>query len=264
MTQFSIYPTVALGTLFFLFSGCFPQNTKNDQRSYTDKAEASYAYSMEALEGEEYLEALRRFKNLRTKYPYSQYATLADLRIADVLLGQERNLEAAEHYRGFVQRHPTHTEVPYARYRLALCHKAEIPSDWWFLTPNYERDQGAAKEAKRYFEFFLQKHVDSEWFDDAKKDLFDVNLYLASHEFYVASFYIELNKPKGAINRLEGLLKAYPGSGFDAKALFLLAQCHLMLKDVEIATGYLRRITQEYPDDPLAEDAVSYLTEYNL
>ena len=258
--RLSILPIIALGLIFV---GC-PAPSATEQMSYTDQAEASYAFAMEAFEDEEHLEAMRRFKIVQTKYPYSQYATLAELRVADVLFEQGRFQEAAEFYRGFSQRHPTHAEVAYARYRIAICYQQEIHDDWFLMPAGYERDQTAGKEARQYFQHFLKIHPDSKYADEARERLAEVENYLASHEFYVATFYIDRDKPLGAIGRLEGILENYPNVGYDAKALFLLARCYLELSDVRSAVDYLQRLIAEHPDDPLAEDAQSYLEEFNL
>ena len=59
-------------------------------------------------------------------YPYSDYATLAELRIADAYYDQEHWEEALSYYRDFSELHPDHDRVPYTIYRAALAYTQAV------------------------------------------------------------------------------------------------------------------------------------------
>src|SRR5690349_560066 len=106
-----------------------------------DAPEDYYKEGMEDLKKELWPEAAAAFTTLKQKFPYSKYAALAELRLADVKFGSDKFLEAIDAYKLFVQYHPNHEEVPYALYREALSHYKELPEDWFFMPPSYEKDQ---------------------------------------------------------------------------------------------------------------------------
>ena len=57
-------------------------------------------------------------KTIKNKFPYSNYATEAQLKIADVYYMQESYGEAAVAYEAFRDLHPKHEKVPYAMFRI--------------------------------------------------------------------------------------------------------------------------------------------------
>ena len=86
-----------------------------------------------------YTEAVEVFQSIIDNYPYSEYAILAELAIADSYFEEEKYEEALSYYRDFSDLHLQNEKVPYAIYRSALCHARRVES------PN--RDQTATRQA---------------------------------------------------------------------------------------------------------------------
>lgn len=231
---------------------------------YSGQAKYAYDEGMEALEGSDYLEASKQFNYVRTKFPYSKYATLAMLRVADTHFKQDQYPEAIEAYRRFIQLHPSHPDVPYAQYRVGLSFYEELPGDWFFMPPAYEKDLTSTEDAERELKRFLELFPNTQYAEEVTDKLATVRQRLADHEFFVATFYMKQDRPRAAAMRLQVLLDRFPGIGFDQEATFLLGKAFLMLDDVGQAVGTWRGLIAEYPDHPLAIEADRYIRANGL
>lgn len=231
---------------------------------YARKAKEAYESAERAFRSGDYLEAVRRYNLLRTKYPYSEEATLADLRIADAYFAQEKFATAIEQYRAFAKLHPQHPRVGYARWRVALSFYEQMPEDWFFLPPGYERDLNRARDAERELGYFLDRNKGSEFAGEARQKLLLTRRRLADHELYVAEFYLKRDNPRAAAMRLTYLLRNFSGLGLDAQALFLLARAYLELGDVDKATDALTDLIEVHPQHPLAARARDYMSRHGL
>ncbi len=83
--------------------------------------------------------AIDTFQDIIDNYPYSDYATLAELRIADAYFDQELWEEALSYYRDFSELHPDHEKVPYTILRSALA--------YYHQSRPANRDQTATRQA---------------------------------------------------------------------------------------------------------------------
>src|SRR4051812_20700491 len=91
--------------------------------SSIDKIDASTpegAYKLaEAYEKDErYDEAVQKYQDVRTKFPYSKLSTQAELKIADVNFKREAYAEAQASYQLFKDFHPKHAQIDYVTFRL--------------------------------------------------------------------------------------------------------------------------------------------------
>ena len=110
-------------------------------------AEANYQAGVDELKAKNHAEATRFFEYVKTKYPFSKYSPLAELRLADIKFGQDRYVEAADAYQQFVQLHPTHEEVDYAEFRAGLSYCKDAPGEFALFPPAAEKDQRQAEKA---------------------------------------------------------------------------------------------------------------------
>lgn len=231
---------------------------------YSGQAKYNFDEAMDAYEDANYIDALKRFRFVRTKYPYSKYAALAALRVGDVYFMQEKMIEAVGEYNKFIQLHPTHPDVPYAYYRIGLARYSQLPGDWFFMPPAYEKDLDSAEDAERDLKRFMDTYPNTEYAEEIAQKLRAVRQRLADHEFYVATFYLKRDEPRAAAMRFEQLLERYPGLGFDQESLFLLGKSYLMLNDVAKAVETWDTLIAQFPKHALARTADAYINRYDL
>ena len=222
-------------------------------------AEDDYNAAVAELDDKNYNEAQKLFERIKTKYPYSKYAPLAELRLADLRFKEEKYPEAAENYAQFAKMHPTHEDVDYAAFRVGLARYRDMPSEFFLFPAVYERDMSAADGARKAFEEFLAKYPRSKYAEEARKKLDEVKGRFAEREWYAASFYRKRERWPGVAARLERLVKEYPGSPREPEALLGLAEAYLKLNERFRAQQALQQLLVRYPKDPRRAEAEKLL-----
>jgi outer membrane protein assembly factor BamD len=248
--------TLALLALAAVLAACGGKyTTLTGELKYGKSAEENYQAGVDELKDDHFPESVKFFEHVKTKYPFSRYAALAELRLADLKFKQERYPEAAEDYQKFGQLHPTHEEVDYAAFRVGLSRFKDAPSDFWMFPPSYEKDQRAVGLAASSFKDFLAKYPDSKYAPEARKLHAQVQGRLASHEWYVAEFYFKRAHWAGAAARLEGLVKDYPGSRHEVEAYMKLADAYERMNEKYRARTALQQFLAKHPQDPRRAEA---------
>jgi outer membrane protein assembly factor BamD len=230
--------------------------------SYGENARRSYENAFAAFEDRDCTTADPLFQRIRREYPYSRYAALAELRIADCHLVQNQYTEAIRAYRSFVRHRPAHPDVPYAQFKIAESYHRQIPSDFFLSPPGWERDQGPTRQALRELRRFILDYPESEHVEQAREMLSTALTQLARHELYVAEFYLGRDRPQAAVGRLRHLLATYEGSGVEPQALLLLGRVYLQMSETRDARRAFEELIERYPQSGWAEQARSFLERF--
>lgn len=251
--------------LFFLLawqSGC--SSTKASLRehkgTYLESVKLNFEAGEEALKKEDFDKALAYFQFVRSKYPFSKYAALSDLRIADAKYMQKKWLDAASAYEVFIRLHPRHEELAYASYRLGESYFYALPSKFFLFPEPASRDQTYAKEASAALERFVLEFPTSEYVKDAREKLLVLYENLARHNLLVADYYRRRGRFDAAIARYLSVDDLYPDTKSAIEALYFAAMiAKNNLKDEERATQILNRLIEEKPDSEQAKKAQQIL-----
>jgi outer membrane protein assembly factor BamD len=255
---------VLAATLVASAAGCGPVNkTSGKGVSYSVSAQKNYDKGMESLERKKWGPASKYFAFIKSRFPYSKYAVLSELRLADAQYGAEAYLEAIDSYKLFIKFHPTHEMVAngYASFRIGECYYKQLPGDFWLLPPSYEKDQSSTEDAGEQLHRFVQKYPDSPYRKKSEKILAEVSKRLAAHEWYVARFYWDRGKPMGTVLRLRRLLGRYGGVGYDQEALWLLGRAYQKVKMPDRARTTWNDLLRRFPSGSRAKDARSAIAE---
>jgi outer membrane protein assembly factor BamD len=226
---------------------------------YGKTAEEDYRAGEDELKDKNYLEATKFFEHVKNKYPFSKYAALSELRVADVKFEQDHFIEAAEAYQQFVKLHPAHEQADYAAFRAGLSHWKDGPSDFILFPPSHEKDQAQVRDAARVLDDFVKKYPGSKYKPEAEQILALARSRLAEHEWYVAEFYAKRDHWAGAASRLETLVRDYPGTPRESAALLRLAEAYLKLDDRSRAEQALQQLIAKHPQDPRRRQAEKLL-----
>lgn len=228
--------------------------------SYGDEARGAYEEALITFRQGNCLEAEPKFASVRRRFPYSRFAALAELRIADCKFDTEAYAEAITAYRQFIRFRPSHDEVAYARFRIAESYFEQIPSDWFLAPPSYERDQGATQDALRQLRRFILDFQDDPRVPEARRMEQQCLRALANHELYAARFYRSRRAYRATIARCQTLLTAYHGSGIEAEALLLMGEAFRELDEDDRAAAVFEDLIENYPDSEEAGDARGQLS----
>lgn len=250
-------PAVALTLALALSAVACGGRAGTGNVEYSVSAKQNYEKGLKNLEGEDWIAAAKYFAFIKARFPYSKYAVLAELRLADAEFGAGHYLQAIDSFKMFIKFHPTHEMVVngYAAFKIGHAYYKMLPSDFWLLPPSYEKDQSAALDAHRELSSFLRKYPKSPFADKAKEMVVKCARRLARHEWYVATFYWDRGKPMGTVLRLRRLLDRYAGVGYDEEALWLLGRAYVKVKMPDRAKQTWEQLIEKYPNHKRARQA---------
>jgi outer membrane protein assembly factor BamD len=185
--------------------------------------ESLYKEAEEEVETDHYQLALDKFRAVKNKFPYSQWAVSAQIRIADVYYLQESFGEAALAYEAFKDLHPKHEKVAYAMFRLAKSHEGDMPG-------NVARDLTPGYRALDAYNDFLRRFPNAPEAKEGREAVTRIRSSLAAKELYIGNFYYGQSEYDSARGRYKKLLELYPDSPHVTEAKEKLARIDERLK----------------------------------
>lgn len=213
-----------------------------------DTPEGAFAIAEEFEKSERYEEAIRRYTEVKNKFPYSNFATRSELALADVYYKQESYAEAQVAYQMFKDLHPTSPQADYVQFRLGMSYFNQLPS-------SIDRDLTLANDAILNLSDLIKKYPNSQYVSEAKEKRTSVIKMLAEKEEYIADFYFKREIYDSAVSRYEGLYNNYKGLGFDAKALSRVVISAKKIGDDPKANKYLALLEKNFPGSSELKDA---------
>jgi outer membrane protein assembly factor BamD len=171
----------------------------------------------------DYRKAIEAFEQLKDWYPFSKYAILAELRIADAHFFLDEYADAVIAYEEFEQLHPRNEAIPYVIYQIGKCHFNQIDT--------IDRDQTPAEKALAAFQRLIKQYPDTPLSRLARGHIDTCLKSLAGHEFYVGLFYYRARHYEAALGRFQALITRYPDVGIHQKALPYIANCQALIRE---------------------------------
>ena len=239
LIHLSIHSTLAL------LSGC-----ASDDIKYT-QAKDEYEAAKEQINKGNYNEAANDLDKFSANFPYSSYATKGELlRIFASYKGKEFILTETLS-NSFVERHPTHVHVDYAKYMLAMSHYMQKGSE--------EHDPTHNKLAIEGFEQLIKEHPGSQYAKDGKSRLQKLYNTVAEHELVVGKYYFDRERYVAAANRFQKVVKEYQTTSAIEESLYYLAASYAemgMSKDARQMAILLRH---NYPKSDWSSKVKEFL-----
>jgi len=161
-----------------------------------------------------YLSAQDIFQKVKDRYPFSPYATLAELRLADCKFYLNRYEEAVILYQEFEKLHPTNEALLYVIFQEGSC--------YYRLMAIPDRDQTYTHKLIQTYRRLLKKYPKSPYSYEVHRRIAEARERLAQHEIVVARWYLHTGQWPQAKNRLETVLELYPDTLASSKAKRLL------------------------------------------
>jgi outer membrane protein assembly factor BamD len=195
--------------LILVCSGCSLFKAKE-----SESAEELARKGMRQFNKNNYSRALEYFEKLRDWYPFSKFAILAELKIADSHYRLEEWEDAIFAYEEFVELHPRNEAIPYVLYQIGRCYFDRMDT--------IDRDQSVTRKALEMFKRLNGKYPDNSYALKAEKHINKCLKSLAGHELYVGRFYYKTTHYKAALHRFKAVLSRYPDTGFHQTAMYYI------------------------------------------
>lgn len=226
-------------------------------------AEELYRKGLELREGRRilfwrhvnYQAAIDAFQEVVDNYPYSEYAVLAELAIADAYFDDERYEEALSYYQDFPELHPNHERVPYTMLRAALCH--------YERTRDPSRDQRPTRDAIAQLDKLMSAFPYAPEAERAEALWRELRSRLGESVMRIADFYMEREEWQSAADRYRSVLNEFPGLGLDAQALYKLGVCYQRMNLEDEAARIFQVILENYEGTDVADAAADLIPAAN-
>ena len=207
-----------------VLTACSFDKKDDDGISEADKnkpVEVLYNEAADKLDLGKYEEAAKGFDNVDKQYPYSEWATRAQLMSGYAFYKNLDYDEAIVALDRFIQLHPGNKDIDYAYYLKALSYYEQIT--------DVGRDQKMTADAMEALDAILERFPNSRYARDAqlKKDL-TVD-HLAGKEMTVGRYYQKQGIYPAALIRYQNVIKTYQTTTHAAEALYRIVEVNVAL-----------------------------------
>ncbi len=194
---------------------------EDDRVDKTRPVETLYEEADVLMKKKQFKSAAKAFMKVMDSYPYSKWATQAQIMEAYCRYQAHQYADAIDGFTIFVKLHPHHKDAPYAHYMIGLSHYERIAI--------VDRDQDDTMEALKAFQTVLDLYPTCDYAKDAKFKIDFLQNHLAAKEMSVGRFYQREKAYTSAINRFRNVLTLYSMTEQRPEALFRLTECYAAL-----------------------------------
>ncbi len=201
-----------------VFSGCAWFGTKEEK-----PARELASNGMDDFKSGNYRKSIESFEKLKDWYPFSKFAILAELKIADAYYSLKEYEDSIFAYEEFENLHPNNEAIPYVIYRIGLCYFEQVS------TP--DRDQSSAEKAKSTFIRLIKQFPHDKYAHMGKAYIKKCDKSLAEAVFGIGLHYYKSKHYKGALSRFKSVISDYPDVGVHYRVLQYIAQCEALVEE---------------------------------
>lgn len=243
----------ALVLAAILLAGC-ASTTKNEDlipKSKLNRAEAHKLYqgARSHLQNGDYSVAIDTYRKLEDNYPFTDYATQAQLEEAFAHFEQDDPESALAAANRFIKEHPRNSNVDYAYYLKGLINfrRGTKGTRNFFGVDQARRDEQYAQQAFDDFSLLIRRFPDSQYNGDARSRMVYLRNQLARSELYIADYYMRRGAWIAANRRARFIIKHYQGAPAVPKALVILEGSYRKLGLKKPATDTREVLVASYP-----------------
>ena len=197
-----------------------------------------YEEGYEELLNGDILYAANKFNDAESIFPQSEWAPMASLMAAYAYYSQDYYFEAIEQIESYMKKYPSHINMDYAHFILAMCYYENIVDE--------KRDLQPLLKSKKEFELIITEYPNTDFALDAKFKLELIEDRLAGKEMFVARHYLKSKKWIPAINRFKTILENYETTVYVEEALYRLVEINYRLGLIDESKKYANLLGYNY------------------
>jgi outer membrane protein assembly factor BamD len=219
-------------------------------------ADQLYANGIAEMQKGNYDRSVTIFNEVEENYPYSTWATHAQLMHGYAQYKQQNYDDAISALNRFIALHPENQDIAYAYYLKSLCYYEQID--------DVQRDQTSTYEAIQTLTDVIDRFPDSAYARDARIKLRLTDNRLAGHDMVIGRFYEKQHLYAAAAGRYQDIITSYQTTTYVPEALERLTETYLDLGLTDAAQRTASVLAYNYPGSPWYQAAYNKLEDHNL
>lgn len=251
MTNRPYHITVMCFLSLLVVTGCSSVNGSPNITDTTvekqEPVEKMYARAAQKMDDGRYTDAAKAFDEVEQNYPYSQWATRAQLMAGYASYKNMKYGAALLALNRFIELHPGDKNISYAYYLKALCYYEQIS--------DVRRDQKMTEMALNGLKQIKKRFPDSPYAKDATLKIDLTMDHLAGKEIEIGRYYLRRKQYQAAINRFEKVVEQYQTTTHVPEALHRLTEAYLSLGIIDEARKAAAILGRNYPQSTWYKDS---------
>lgn len=228
------------------------QEEDEKAKTETPPVEVLYNQAKDDIDSRRWKKAAEKFEEVERQYPYSQWASKAQMMAAYAHFKQEDYDDAIATCERYIKLYPAGKETPYAYYLIALSYYSQIS--------DVGRNQEMTEKALQALKDVMGRYPESDYARDAKVKLDLTYDHLAGKEMEIGRYYLKRKEWAASINRFQHVVDHYQTTTHAPEALHRLVEIYTALGVKAEAQRNAAVLGHNYPDSPWYADSYALLT----
>mgnify|MGYP001338364998 CR=1 FL=1 len=215
-------------TLFaFITFSCAKIDNVEVEPTNEELAVTVYAEAVTALKKGDAFYAAKKFKEVESLLPQTEWAAKASLLAAYADYTRNAYVQSIFAFERHINNYPADKNIPYAHFLIAICYYEQILDE--------KKDLKPLLKSKEKFEFIVSEFPDTDYATDSRFKLDLIEDQLAAKEMSIARYYMQTEKWIPALNRLKLVVDKYDRTVFIEEALHRLVEVYYKIGLVDEA-----------------------------
>ena len=238
--------------ILVLFNSCSKESIQKSiikEKSLELQVKEAYQEGVEALDNGDVLFAAKKFNQAEMLFPQASSAPQSALMAAYSYYTQDYYGDAIAELNRFLKVYPSHKDLGYVYYLLAVCYYEQIVDE--------KKDLQSIINAKENFNLIIKNYPNSEYAIDAEFKIDLIDDILAAKEMYLGRYYFDRKKWIPAINRFREIIDNYDTTIYAEEALHRLVEVHYTIGLIDEAEKYAQLLGYNYQSSKWYENTYS-------
>ena len=238
--------------ILVLFNSCSKESIQKSiikEKSLELQVKEAYQEGVEALNNGDVLFAAKKFNEAEMLFPQASSAPQSALMAAYSYYTQDYYGDAIAELNRFLKVYPSHKDLGYVYYLLAVCYYEQIVDE--------KKDLQSIINAKENFNLIIKNYPNSEYAIDAEFKIDLIDDILAAKEMYLGRYYFDRKKWIPAINRFREIIDNYDTTIYAEEALHRLVEVHYTIGLIDEAEKYAQLLGYNYQSSKWYENTYS-------
>jgi len=238
--------------ILVLFNSCSKKSIQKStikEKSLELQVKEAYQEGVEFLNNGDVLFAAKKFNQAEMLFPQANSAPQSALMAAYSYYTQDYYGDAIAELKRFLKVYPSHKDLGYVYYLLAVCYYEQIVDE--------KKDLQSIINAKENFNIIIKNYPNSEYAIDAEFKIDLIDDILAAKEMYLGRYYFDRKKWIPAINRFREIIDNYDTTIYAEEALHRLVEVHYTIGLIDEAEKYAQLLGYNYQSSKWYENTYS-------